>query len=285
MWRLLSILIALSGFYSCTTICRNNTSAWAQSDSYSGKSSKELQLNHVNAENKASQPQDSIFDPNNIQSPTWYNDTFFLKRSIIHRIVTSDPENVYISTNFIYIDTNRSNGEYDWMTNYDFYEYYDDWFTSIGFPGIRNVDDLPGKALKSLPKNLLPLYPFRDELYLYRPSDSGFHDRRIITDSIYMRWSMDAPEPCRISNIESIDENSFSISSTCEKLIIHVIDFDNKLFILEDPAAPINKRFRIYTSIENAKEYDMIVNTGNEKAIEYRFNITEFVLALPTMEQ
>jgi len=137
--------------------------------------------------------------------------------------------------------------------------------------------------LAGLPKEWMPLYRYKGKYYLYKPSEWGSIDRRIITDSTIVYWSMEEPYP-ELLNLTSHTVNTYTFTTSNymtnaapSQLIIHIIDPVNKIAVWEDRSRPLPYRYGLYISRATARNFDMIVNyTPYNKAIEFEFDKIDY---------
>lgn len=218
--------------------------------------------------------QDSTFDPNNIQSPTIYNDTLFLRRNV-------NKQDDYTSYNYVYLDTNRSAPYYHWLTSFEFSDYDVKSLKSYGVENLSCADDILPNSISGLPKNWLPLYSLNGEYVVYTPSDFGNAGRRILSEDYFIYWYMDGPMPFKIMatkkiSIEPITLVIKNFDGYPEQIFIHCIDEQRQIYVFEKPSNSEKYRYQFYIPAERAKDFDMVVNTGNEKAWEYEFDTVDF---------
>lgn len=221
---------------------------------------------------------DTVYNPNNITTLSLYHDTLFLKRTVNTR-------GNYTSYNYVYIDTNRSSKYYNWLTSFEFDEYDIQTLQAYGLNHVSCADDLKNNKMSGLPKNWLPVYSFNGEYYLYKPSDFGNAGKRIISEDYFIYWYMDGPMPNEIIAAKSKQNNrNVLILKDLEdyplELYIHCVDEQKQLYVFEYPQGHDSSEFYLFTPAENAKSFDLVVNTGNEKAWEYNFDTIDFASLL-----
>lgn len=270
MWNFTLVILSLLTVSSCSYSCINSSTSWGYLESDVNLATDQLEEYSA----QGSIPADTLFDPNNIQSPTWYNDTLFLRRTV------KKYDNEFTSYNFVYVDTNRNSKYYDWLTSFAFSEYDIRSLESYNIENITSSKDLEAHAISGLPLNWLPLCSFQGDYVVYKPSDFGNAGRRILTKDYFIFWYMDGPMPFEIRN-SRVEVNSISIElndpgENPSILSIHCIDEKRQIYVFENPSNPERSRFQLYIPAERAKDFDIVVNTGNEKAWEYEFDLVDF---------
>ncbi|MDB2657029.1 hypothetical protein N9Y60_03120 [Crocinitomicaceae bacterium] len=217
---------------------------------------------------------DTVSDPNNITTLSLYHDTLFLRRTV------NTSEN-YTSHNYVYIDTNRSSKYYSWLTSFEFSESNIQSLETYGVNDVKCADDLKKNEFSGLAKNWLPVYSFNGQYYLYKPSDFGNAGRRIISDNYFIFWYMDGPMPLEILAAKPQVKNRnvlvyMTLENYPKQCLIHCVDDKRQLYVFEYTQGENKRNYYLYTPAENAQSFDMIVNTGNEKAWEYNFDPINF---------
>ncbi len=213
---------------------------------------------------------DTVSDPNNITTLSLYHDTLFLRREV------DTLESGWVDYNYVYIEKDRTSKFYSWLTSFQFHEFNIRSLESYGITGVTSSADFNENTQSGLPKNWIPLYQLNGEYYIYKPSDFGNAGRRILTDSLFIKWYMDGPMPFKIiSQQQNADTHKFDLEvydDTVEKLRIHLIDKKRQIYWFENPDEEKPSRKRLYIPAERAYEYELIVNTGNYKAREVMFD-------------
>lgn len=202
-------------------------------------------------------------------------DTIFIKREL-----TSEYYHA------IFIDTKRESKFYDWLTNFEFdkgdQEVYNDNYQYVIQKTSKSILTV---NLPKIPKNWIPVYTYQEQYYLYAPSDWGNAGKRMINDSAFVFWYMDGPMPFPLTSIKHEENGSLSLEMfepfqgelTTKRITIHTIDPNNGLSLFEYMNEPEEYRFRLYVPVENAKQFDMIVNyCNNRKQLEFEFDDIDF---------
>jgi len=217
---------------------------------------------------------DTVTNPDSITTLSLYHDTLFLRRTV-------NEYDHYTSYNYVYIDTNRSSKYYDWLTSFQFSEFNIRSLEAYGVTGVNSSDDLKENRISDLPKNWLPLYSLDSEHYIYKPSDFGNAGRRILSDSSFIKWYMDGPMPHSILSYtrKELEWHRFELElydGVTETLIIYPLYEARQIYVFEFPNEDERYRYRLYIPASRARDFDIVVNTGNEKAWEYDFDLIDF---------
>lgn len=201
------------------------------------------------------------------------NDTIFIYRNY--------ENNKYHA---IYIEKNRSSAYYQELMNFEFDKY--DWDAFYGNWSIREKNN---RAISvkletdNLPSEWLPVYYYNGESYLYFPSERGSIGRKILLDSVYVRWGMDGPDPNPLISIDKINESEYKIiydpyhtDLSLVEINIYIINHEKGLTIWEF-VYPSRSYYQMYIPKEKAKNFDMIINySPNRKMNEFEFEEFNF---------
>ena len=203
------------------------------------------------------------------------NDTIFIKRE-----VTKDFYHA------IYIDPARESKYYDWLTDFEFDKYdLQAYAGNYKYVKEKNPEAFKKVNTPEISKNWIPVYSYKNNYYLYAPSDWGNAGRRIINDSAFVYWYMDGPLPVPLTSAKKVGHGKvilemmelFNEKPSSEKLTIHQIDSKTGLSVFEFTNESEMYKYRLYVPIENAKQFDMIVNhCDNQKQREFKFDPIDF---------
>ena len=175
------------------------------------------------------------------------------------------------------------------LTSFDFDEYDKGSLENYG-TNVDRADDLKANSASGLPKKWIPLYSLNDKYYIYKPSDFGNAGRRILSDSVFIKWYMDGPMPFQILSHMTSDTASHSFELEVydgqkETLNIQLIDETRQIYVFEFPNEIERYRYRLFIPADRATDFDLVVNTGNHKAWEYDFDSIDFELLLSKDKQ
>jgi len=216
-----------------------------------------------------------LTDTTNNSSYRKLNDTIF-----IHREVSKDFYHA------IYIDTNRHSKYYDWLTNFEFNK-YDVQSYQESYEYLK--EKFPKTYMKvnstELPEDWIPVYLYKDNYYLYAPSDWGNAGKRIINDSAFVYWYMDGPLPIPLTSVKKEAQNKYILeisnlskdSLEKQELTIFQIDPKTQLSVFKFSNKTGKTQYRLYIPKESASSFDMIVNyCENQKQLEFEFEEIDF---------
>lgn len=285
MWKLLFLVSISIVFTSCRTVCKNSIYTW-EYPTGNVVDSRDLEDNSSlisSIQPQDTLPKDTVSDPDNITTLSLYHDTLFLRREV-------ERSEEWTDYNYVFIDTNPDSKYYSWLTSFEFDEYDSMSMEAHGMNPVPGADVLLANEKSGLPKTWIPLYALNDQYYIYKPSDFGFAGRRILTDSQFIKWYMDGPMPFKIllHTTSEIEWHSFELEvhdGVKETLNIHLLDEARQIYVFENPDESDRYRYRLYIPTDRARDYDIIVNTGNQKAREYDFDEIDFEKLLGTSKQ
>lgn len=215
-------------------------------------------------------PEDTVSNPDDITTLSYYHDTLFPRRKVVRGEEWTD-------YNCVYIEQNRDSKYYNWLTSFAFDEFDSMLLESYDIELVPSADRFPSNKTSGLPKTWIPVYSFNDEFYTYKPSDFGNAGSRILTDSLFIKWYMDGLMPMQITSqgpIQGTDQYVFELEmegAYQELLIIQPYDKERQIYLFQYKSRN-NAEYQLYIPSDNAKDFDMVVNTGNHKAREYRFD-------------
>lgn len=186
----------------------------------------------------------------------------------------------------IYIDTSRNSKYYDWLTDFEF-DHYDSLSINESYKYIREKPSVVFQKVNtsSLSKNWVPVYEYKNQFYLYAPSDWGNAGRRLINDSAFVYWYMDGPMLYPMKSLKKLDNGDHQIEiiepydeiSSSSKLTIHPIDPNTGLSVFEFGNEVDEYKYQLYVPAENARQFDMIVNfCESGKQREFHFDKIDF---------
>jgi hypothetical protein len=210
-------------------------------------------------------------------------DTVFLRKLVFDTVYQGTPYHVY---NNIYIDTNRNSENYRLLSDFSFTEH-------------ENLDEYNAKikkrkipiskiSTKGVPMEWIPLYSYQNRYYVYKPSEMGGLMRRIINDSLLIYWDMEGPLPYILESISQTANGGWTVRSKDyfvrmegflrpEMLNIYIIDPVNQVAVWEYKSNTEKEyTYELCIPKEKARNFDLIVNDSNEKAMEFDFDKLDF---------
>jgi hypothetical protein len=210
-------------------------------------------------------------------------DTVFLRKLVFDTVYQGTPYHVY---NSIYIDTNRNSIHHQVLADFSFTptENLAEYNERIVKRKIRlnKINTL------GLPTEWVPLYLYQNKYYVYRPSEPGELRRRILNDSLLIFWFMDGPMPYILQSVTQTDNENWLVKSKDyfirmegfirpEILNIHMIDPVNKVAVWEYKSENEKEyRYELCIPKESIRNFDIIINDSNEKAMEFDFDKPDF---------
>jgi len=184
----------------------------------------------------------------------------------------------------VYIEKNKKSDYYNLITNCDFS--HTDSLTYL--ESVKHIFGESQPAFKknkissTLPKQWCSLYSFRDNYYLYAPSDWGNKQNLLINDSTLIRYYMDGPYASLLDGFKMVGEDKFEVSilnayGSVNKINIHVIDWKNQIAIFEDESEPESQRYKLMVGTTKARNFPIIVNfTPDQKYAEFSFDKIDY---------
>jgi hypothetical protein len=202
-------------------------------------------------------------------------DTTFILRDISNR-----------SYHVIYIENNSRSSFYNWWTDSSFAFHNDDSLSyARSIKAIFRDRSSIFRQIKinpSLPRNWCALHSYKGKLYLYSPSDWGYNENLMITDTTIIQYFMDGPYAYIIDSFRTVDKNTFELSvrssyRTIRKFTINVIDWQNQIAIFDNHAEDNINRYSLMVGATKARRIPMIVNYSNsQKQKEFTFDRIEY---------
>jgi len=248
---------------------------------------------NTNAQNQISEQTDTIYQQINDtikviiidNDTTW--DNYWTQYKVDTTDVLNDTTFIYRrlgqAPHKIYIETNRKSKFYknldyifDKKKNYRFEYYFERKQELLK----ENKDTFKVQKDFDLPEKWLPLYQFKDELYLYKPCDGmslwGLLFNKM--EYVYLFCEGATPVPYISFKKQSANEYVFEVQNIylsdeeIRRVNIEIIDEQSKLtlFYFSD-----EDFFQFYIPLENAYLFDMIINESRNKEMEYEFKPTD----------
>ncbi|MBX2972134.1 MAG: hypothetical protein KF797_03440 [Flavobacteriales bacterium] len=182
----------------------------------------------------------------------------------------------------IYIEKDRSSSYYRWLTDFSFREEESAAYRETLEHLTSNVERRHFSI--DLPRYWLPLYRHGDHFFLYAPSDHGNARKRIINDSTFVFWYMDGPFPRPIlgmrrrpgPNTIELDLLSMNEQKPSDTMLIHMLDTTPTMVVFEFVGEPEPHRYQLYTPVESANRFDLVVNHSAQKQREYEFDAINY---------
>lgn len=180
----------------------------------------------------------------------------------------------------IYIEQNKSSVYYDLLTEFNFsHEDSLSYKQSIDYiTGKQKTVFTKQKIASSLPRQWCELNSYKENFYLYAPSDRGNNPNLIISDTTIVQYTMDGPYASIISNYRKIDANTFeflqtNITGGTDTLTIHIIDPEKQLAVFDNHSKNSKYRYRLMVGAAKAWEFPIIVNYCRDaRQREFRFD-------------
>lgn len=119
-----------------------------------------------------------------------------------------------------------------------------------------------------IPLNWLPLYYYNGKYYLYYRCDDTKIFNISIQSSMLVEWYMYGVTTKLISSIKKEDDKTYllkiknegNIPSICTLYAFHTVGENENMTIVESFCQTKESRKALYTSLENAPQFDIIVN-------------------------
>lgn len=216
---------------------------------------------------------DSVSTNDVIQDTLLSNDTIFIVRTFEKGFYQA-----------LYIEKNRQSIFYKQLKDFSMNAFDLEGYESEYEYFLKNKKCLAPSSFQShLPINLLPVFVYQDDFYLYAPSDWGNARKRILTDSCFVFWYMDGPSPRPLCSYENNgNQHTFGYADmnngkpVVSYFTVEQIDPDLDLYLFEflDENEDSKYRYQLYTSVQSADKFDLIVNFSNPpmKWMEYDFD-------------
>jgi hypothetical protein len=154
------------------------------------------------------------------------NDTIFLLREL------ADSPHVFYHA--IFIDTTTA--VRNTLTDFSLTEFDSSYFESI--PILKPYKNFSKEIDKTFPRKWISIHQYKNEYFLYYPSDFCYHSLFELTDSsTFERFSCESPEPSRINSLyfqsssNLIIDRSLPWGRNSNKLQINIIDPKNGIAI------------------------------------------------------
>jgi hypothetical protein len=135
---------------------------------------------------------------------------------------------------------------------------------------------------KEIPKKWVPIYLYKNEYYLYAPSDWGNHRKFIITDSTTIDYDMEGIEPSKIVSINQVSTNEILIKrknnwqGDSVKIKMINSDLGIAIFTICKTRNTVEEK-RLMVSADKVYKFKTIVNhCESDKVSEWEFDNIDF---------
>jgi hypothetical protein len=199
-------------------------------------------------------------------------DTVFLKREIT--------DNPYPFYHAIYIDS--TDEIRNALTSFTFNN-FDSATYSYHLERLRPLKRNINSIVKDFPKKWIALYIWKNDYYLYYPSDFGNHARFEITDSTTVDFSMEGPEPSRLNKLSFLSPTQLLINRSNywegKKVNINLIEKSKGIAVFTFSPSKYNKEgyHRLFVDATKAYLFPIIVNyCKTDKQGEFEFDKIDF---------
>lgn len=201
-------------------------------------------------------------------------DTFFLKREVRE----GQPYHV------IYIDSTKNPIILNPLYGFDNQDSLNlsDYLQAISK---KNVT-LNKFNLYGLNSEWLPVYKFNSKYYLYKPSEWGGKNHKILSDSLMLHYWMDGYSPIAIQSVIRENNNIFHLKgkhyaeqdqSSFSELNIYIIDKQRMLTVWEYKTGYDSEyKYNLMVPKQFANQFSIIVNESLEKQPEVPFEKIDF---------
>ena len=207
---------------------------------------------------------------------TEISDTSFISRNISRGIYQA-----------VFIENNPSSKYYNWICDFSF-----DDSDSLSYQESMNAifkDTLPKFSKPNLSadlnRNWCGLETYKNNYYLYAPSDWGNNSNLLITDSTIVEYFMDGPYAYVIERFKRINETTFefdvrSAYSTTNKITIYEIDKKYQVAIVDKQENDMHE-YKLLVNKTFARHFPIIVNyCKNQKMREFQFDTPDYLKLL-----
>jgi hypothetical protein len=178
----------------------------------------------------------------------------------------------------IFVDENKTSKFYKQISDFTFYNYDKDNFnSSLKYLKEKHIS-LSRKVITQVPKKWIPLYQYKNKLYLYYPCDFYFHFIYNITDTAFIDYTGEGPVANKIIDFKIINDTTFqfqltAVTNPTRSLIIHVIDRNRGVAVFEEKTQENGKHFYLMVSADKIKSFPVIVNyCPSQKQDEFQFD-------------
>lgn len=182
----------------------------------------------------------------------------------------------------IFIDENKTSEFYKQISDFTFYNHDKESFnSSLDYLKQKHIR-LTRKVITQVPKKWIPLYQYKDKLYLYYPCDFYFHFKFSITDTALIDYTGEGPVANKIADFKIINDTTFKFQLTAmtnptRSLIIHIINKDKAVAVFEENTKEDGKRFYLMVSADRIKSFPIIVNyCPSQKEDEFHFDKPDY---------
>lgn len=135
---------------------------------------------------------------------------------------------------------------------------------------------------KEIPKKWVPIYLYKNEYYLYAPSDWGNHRKFVITDSTTIDYDMEGIEPSKLLSINQVSTNEILIKRKNnwqgDSVTIKLINPDMGISIFTFcKTRTTDEEKRLMVSADKVYNFKTIVNyCDSDKVSEWEFDNIDF---------
>lgn len=186
----------------------------------------------------------------------------------------------------VFIEPDRNSKYYDYISNYSFGKFdrqsYDE---SLEYLKSQKLE-LTKVSINDLPKKWIILNQYKNEFYVYAPSDYYFHYKAEINDNAYIDYSGEGPSANKISGFKRIDNDTFQFNlegsyRKGRQIVIHLIDQKAGIAVFEETSKDRERFYYLMVDAIKIRNFPLIVNyCENNKQPEFEFdkiNFTELI--------
>jgi len=201
------------------------------------------------------------------------NDTLFVSRDTSHGIYRA-----------VFLEHNTQSEYYNRLTNFTF-----DNYDSLSY--LESITHLFDKKPATFRKVKLPaafprkwcaLHTYKNNFYLYAPSDWGNNWNLMFNDSTIVQYFMDGPYAYAIDSFATVDERTFEFSVLCAyrtitSITVHILDWKKQIAIFDNHSEGDEYRYSLMVGASKAREFPILVNyCQDQKQVEFKFDSTNY---------